>query len=421
MMNNGILKGVTLGRGFPIVAFILAFIVMVLRRPDIITYAQPWAEDGRIWLSGIYNNGFWSTLLLPQNGYYQTISRLTYGFAILFGISKAALVSNIVAITIRCLLVSFILCSRLSDIALRYRIVAAVYILLMPNLAEGYVNITNIHWYLSLYLLIVLISTPPSTSLWKFHDFTLLIISGLSGPFIIFLAPCLIIKRIHENKKILEAIKKINIFDILMALCCMIQVVAILLSSDSTRSSATLGASLGILIKIISYRIIGGTFFESSKISFLPEHNLSCLIIFFAFLIPLCYHAIKGGWRFRASLVFPLLLIGFALAKPMISLTEPQWPILFTPGAGERYFFVTNFAFFTFCLYLISKLKHYNNIALVIFCVSSIVIISHSFKIPSNPNVGYNEDLVKFENAEPGERVILRINPPGWIMELNKK
>ncbi|MGE1562061.1 hypothetical protein [Pantoea septica] len=126
---------------------ILAFIVLVLRRPDIVTHAQPWAEDGRVWMAGIYNNGFWSSLFLPQNGYFQTISRLTYGIALWFGLSKAALVANIIAILIRCFFVGFLLSNRMNFIDIKYRIAVALYFILMPNVSEGFINITNVRWY----------------------------------------------------------------------------------------------------------------------------------------------------------------------------------------------------------------------------------------------------------------------------------
>jgi hypothetical protein len=125
----------------------LAFILLVLRRPDIITHAQPWAEDGRVWLAGIYNNGFWASLVLPQNGYFQTISRLTYGIALWFGLSHAALIANIIAILIRCLFVGLILSKRMSFIDIKFRIAVVLYFILMPNVAEGFVNITNVRWY----------------------------------------------------------------------------------------------------------------------------------------------------------------------------------------------------------------------------------------------------------------------------------
>lgn len=125
----------------------LAFILLILRRPDIVTHAQPWAEDGKIWMAGIYNDGFWASLFLPQNGYYQTISRLSYGVSLAFGLEHAALGANIIALLIRCCFVGFVLSSRMSFIPVAYRLVATAYFILMPNQSEGSVNITNLRWY----------------------------------------------------------------------------------------------------------------------------------------------------------------------------------------------------------------------------------------------------------------------------------
>lgn len=124
----------------------LSFLLLILRRPDIVTHAQPWAEDGRVWMAGIYNNGFWSSLFLPQNGYFQTISRITYGIALWFGLSKAALAANVIAIIIRCCFIGLILSRRMDFIELKYRAAVVLYFILMPNVAEGFVNITNVRW-----------------------------------------------------------------------------------------------------------------------------------------------------------------------------------------------------------------------------------------------------------------------------------
>ena len=53
--------------------FLVLFLIIAARRPDILTNAQPWAEDGFVWMTEIYTRGFWSSVLLPQNGYYQTL------------------------------------------------------------------------------------------------------------------------------------------------------------------------------------------------------------------------------------------------------------------------------------------------------------------------------------------------------------
>lgn len=415
MLSKSYIKPSTL-----IAICIAIFAVMILRRPDIITNAQPWAEDGKIWLAGIYNEGFWASLVLPQNGYYQTISRLTYGISLLFGISNAALASNVIAVLIRVAFCAFILSKRMSFAPLKYRLVAVAYMVLMPNLEEGYVNITNIHWYLSMYLMAVVMADNAESASWKLHDYSLLIISSLSGPFVVFIAPCLLIKRVYERGGLFNAIKGINSFDAIMALCSIIQVAAILLSPDTARSSAPLGASIGMLVKIVAYRIMSGTFFPNEAIDFMPYNKWLCAGIFVIFAAPIMYFIVRGGWRYKVAFLFPALMFGFALAKPMMSITEPQWPVFFGPGNGERYFFVTNFVFFCFVLYLVSKTGAAGKYVLPAVAVVTVCTVISDFRIKPMPEVGFKEDMVRFNSMRRGEKMDLRINPPGWTMELKK-
>ncbi|MGC0799028.1 glucosyl transferase [Pantoea agglomerans] len=404
-----------------VLLFALAFFLIVSRRPDIIFNAQPWAEDGKIWMENIYNNGFWNSLLFPQNGYYQTISRITYGRALLAGLSKAALVANVIAISIRCFFVMFVLSGRMSFIKLPYRIAAVFYFLLMPNLSEGYVNITNVHWYLSLYLMAVVLADEGEGPFWKIHDFTLLIISSLSGPFVVFIAPCLLIKRVSQRGGIVQAIKGINAFDITMAVCCIIQVAAILSSSDAGRSSAPLGASISLLADVISYRVIGGSLFMNELISGMGAmHGLNILLfIALCVLVLICF--IRCGWRFKSAALFPVLMIGFALAKPMMSLDQPQWPTLLIPGGGERYFFITNFAFFCLLLFVVNWISPRSLAPLMIISTVALPVLLRGFPIQPMSEVGYRQDINTFDALPSGESMQIRINPPGWSMQLQKK
>lgn len=400
--------------------FVMTFFIIASRRPDIIFNPQPWAEDGKIWLESIYNNGFWSSIFLPQNGYYQTISRLTYGIAIVFGISKAALVANTIAISIRCFFILFLLSQRLSFIKIQYRIVTAVYFLIMPNLWEGYVNITNAHWYLSLYLMAVVLADDTNSRIWKLHDYTLLIISALSGPFVVFIAPCLIIKRISQRGGIINAIKGINAFDITMAVCCVIQVAAILTSSDTERSPAPLGATFSLLIDIIGYRVVGGSFFPNEYItSMAGRHELNIILCAALVLTMICL-LWKSDWRYKSAVLFPVLMLGFALAKPMISLDQPQWPPLLVPGVGERYFFITNFSFFCLILFVVNKISKGSNIPLLILAIVTTPFMLRGYTIPPMAEVGYRQDIKTFSGLASGESMQIHINPPGWTMELRK-
>lgn len=399
----------------------MAFVLLILRRPDIVTHAQPWAEDGRVWMAGIYNDGFWHSLFLSQNGYYQTISRLTYGIALLFGLSHAALVANVIAILIRCFFIGFILSKRMNFINLKYRLVIAAYIVLMPNVSEGFVNITNIHWYLSMYLLAVVIAKEPESKMGNLHDFIVLVVSGLSGPFVVFIAPCLIIKRIYLRNGIVKAVRGINAFDVVMAVCCIIQIVAILKTSGSTRVDSPLGYSFGLLSDIISCRLIYGSFLPFYLAREMAAHGNVNIVLFVVLCAALVFSFVRYDWRIKCLILFPVLMIGFALKSPVIAFNQPQWPLIFNTEAGERYFYVTNVALACLAISLISVLPKLRFGTLAVGVIIFAAIIPTHFRLPKLPEPGYSEDVQAFNSKPKGEEVEIRILPPGWTMKLIKK
>jgi hypothetical protein len=74
----------------------------------------------------------------------------------------------------------------MSNFGFTPRLAITLYLVFMPNIAEGYINITNAHWYLAMYLTMTLVATTANTKLEIAHDYALLIIAGLSGPFYSF-------------------------------------------------------------------------------------------------------------------------------------------------------------------------------------------------------------------------------------------
>jgi len=404
--------------------FIISAVIICSRRIDIIVNPQLWAEDGAIWLSTIYNQGFWTGILSPQNGYYQSISRCSYGLGLLFGLQYAPLVANVIAIAIRCSLAAFWVSKRFDFIDMKYRVLLTFYFLLMPNLAEGYVNITNAHWYLSLYLLSVLLANPASSFGGKFHDMLVLLLSALSGPFVIFITPCLAIKRYYERGGILAGLKKVNLFDIVMVLCFCVQFIAILTTSAGTRSPAPLGASIFGLFEILQNRVFLASFFDLSLIlSWKPGH-VAIIIFVLSNLAAILYFAFVGNWRVKISILFPVLMLSFALAKPMISDTQPQWPPMINTAGGERYFYLPNIFYFSFLLLIVSHLRNFKKTENFIFLSVAVIflyICPKYFFIYPHANLHYKEQIIRFEQLPSGEKMDIAITPPGWYMRLNKK
>jgi len=51
--------------------FLIAFILIISRRIDIILNPQFWAEDGVVWYQQAYNLGILKTFFVAQSGYLQ--------------------------------------------------------------------------------------------------------------------------------------------------------------------------------------------------------------------------------------------------------------------------------------------------------------------------------------------------------------
>src|SRR6476659_704416 len=87
---------------------VLAGIIIVLRKPDSIFHAQFVAEDGRFWYADAYNHGAQS-LLWPQDGYLQTLSRVTGLVSLVVPFHLAPTIFALVALLVQLLPVALLL------------------------------------------------------------------------------------------------------------------------------------------------------------------------------------------------------------------------------------------------------------------------------------------------------------------------
>ena len=247
---------------------------------------------------------------------------------------------------------------------------------------------TNVHWYLSMYLLAVVMANDAESIKAKVHDFAILIISGLSGPFVVFIAPCLIIKRIYQRGGIVNAVRGINTFDVVIAVCCIIQVWAILTTSGATRIDAPLGYSFGLLSDIVACRIIYGSFLPYTLAREMAAHGNVILLI--ALCTTLIFAFLKYNWRIKCLILFPALMIGFALKSPVIAIGQPQWPLIFETESGERYFYVTNIALACLAIAITSSLSKFRNIVLATDFIVFLIFVLVHFRLAPLPESGYS-------------------------------
>lgn len=401
--------------------FAASFLVFSLRRPDIISNPSFWAEDGYVWFRQAYSDGIIS-IIWPQNGYYQSISKITALLSMILPMEYAPLFFNIIGLTVRSLFVAYILTSRLSSFPLSLRLIMCAYIVLMPGLIEVHANITNTHWYLSMWLLCVLLSNRPPNTAWFIHDIFLMLLAGLSGPFVVFLVPVFLLRFCLDSdfRSYLRTSKGLFFAGALVAVCA-IQVIAVLMSFNETRSSAPLGFSFGVMANILSARVFVGAFLTAEQFKWLFNHGLLNALVAVICLSLLAWVFLKSDWRLKSIVLFASTMLFFALSKPMLSLTEPQLPLLF--AGGERYFVITNIAWVAVILAAYSQLKRNLNrstqgVVVAAAVVAFAFVAAFNFSIEPLADTKWATQAKEFEALPAGGSYEFQLNPASWKMTM---
>jgi len=387
----------------------VALLVLFLRRPDILLDAKLWAEDGTIWYAAAHKEGWLSALLSPRDGYFQTISRIVFGMAQAIPIEHVPLFANAIGLVIRAALVGFLFSDRFGWVPWPARIALVTYYLLMPRIEEVHANVTNAHWYLALYALMVVIADPPQGRAGRFHDYAAMAIAGLSGPFILLLVPCLAIRLLRDSEHRPYVLRLAALAAILAA----IQVAAILKTVGDTRAPAPLGATVELLVRIVGSRLVAGTILPRGA----PDLLSNALLVALAAAVGIA--AIRaGGWRAACLALFAVLQLAAALASPMMSVDQPQWP-LFLVG-GDRYFVIPRLILVALAVYAVSRLRMGRR-TLAAMSVILVLAMLPGFRLRPVPGPDFAVEARRYRQAAAGEAVVLRIAPPPWTMTLIRR
>jgi hypothetical protein len=401
--------------------WLVGALLVFSRRPDALLNAQFWAEDGVIWFRQAYEMG-WPTLALPQNGYFQTVSKLTALISLFFPLAFVPLFFNMAALFFKLLPVALINSSRGRELvpATGWRLLLCFLYLAHPYSREVHANVTNIHWHLALSALIVVVF-PAAKNRWgDAQDFLLVLLCGLSGTFSLFLAP-LALWRCHSVRN-----RRQLLLASVLVIAAAVQCMAIL-THPGTRSHAPLGATTELAAWIFSGQVVvaglAGDLWSQLYAS-QAWRNAG----FLAWALTLLGVAVfVRAWlvsnqALRCLIALGSMVLVAALAMPQISGTEPQWPLFAQPYTGGRYAFVPILAFYGCLAWLAAfdanrLFRHGSRLALA--CVL-LVAVPASWKIRPYQDLEFKAHAARFEAAPPGSVVEIPINPQGWSFKLRK-
>ncbi len=411
------------------VIFLLTICVIVARRPDALFHAQFFAEDGRVWFANAYNLGWWHTLTMPQDGYFQTLPRITAALALLVPFSLAPLVMNAAAILLQAMPVCLLASPRSSawgdD---RFRLLLAALYIALPNCEEMVGTITNAQWLLALSAFLLLIAAPPRSAWGRFGEMLLFALCGLTGPFCIFLLPvaCAFAWRRRSVWRWLRCA--------LLGASCLVQAWALAYVGRAARPHAPLEASLPLLVKLLAGQIYLGALFGhndlAARTSPLPFAAWSIsaagtyallVAVALAGTALLAWCAAKAAPPMRWFLMLTAVLLVTSLLYPAVYPPPGVgvWRLLAAAGPMRYWFFPTLAVAWSVAWYarFASGLLRSVGLSLMLLMLVGICVDWHHAPLL---DMHFPEYAKTFNEAAPQTTMLFPINPRGWNMQLIK-
>ncbi|WP_109486768.1 hypothetical protein [Occallatibacter savannae] len=403
-----------------VLLFVIAYALLMSRKPDAFFHAQFWAEDGRVWFADAYNLGPWRPFLHTETGYFQTLPRLAADLALFVPLLSAPLVMNLLAVAVHTLPVNLLISDRSAVWgSLRMRALLAAAYLAIPSSPEIAANITNEQWTLAFCAFLLLVGSAPASPAMRALDVCCMLLSGLTGPFCIFLLPIALLiafRRSGASRWIPPCI---------LAVCSAIQFIGLTVISPTARSHwGVLGARFDLLVRILGGNVFIGAIIGSNNFAGVPGTRVFIILAIAAAAGCAIAAAslIKAPLPMRLMALYAALLLAAALALPS-SYAPPgtgQWEMIAKAGA-VRYWFLPTLTFIWLLLYGFTGRNQVLKVtsAAILFCLC--IGIEIQWKRPAFPDLNYPAEVRRIEAAPPGTALWIPINPDGWHMRIIKR
>lgn len=389
-----------------------AVAILIARDPAHLLSAELYAEDGWAWYPDAYDRGP-ASLLMPLAGYLQTVSRLA-------GLAAQAMPMLWVptffagfALVIQAAPAAFLASGRMERAwpDARTRVLFALVYLALPNTREVYDNLTNAQWHLAVLSFMVLTSAAPASAWGQAFDAAVLLVSGLSGPFCVVLAPVAVLRAWPERAPAARWRAAI----VLAAVCVQ---GAEIVAGLHGRTPAPVGAQPGLLARIFTQQVLFGGLFGEDNMTWLHEQawwaaGPAPVLVCAGLLGAAAAALLRGPMLLRHALVSAGLLFAAAMAHPQISPAGKQWPQMTDPGAGGRYYYIPMLAWIGMLFAAAGSRRLWLRGPALALLLAGAVLGSADFRFPERPATDFDAHARRFPDAPPGTLVELPMLPTG--------
>jgi hypothetical protein len=404
-----------------VLAFLMALLLLLSRRPDAVFHAQFFAEDGHVWFADAYNGGWFAALFRAQDGYFQTLPRLAAGLSMLVPVALAPLAMNVAGIFVQLLPVPLLLSGRLAGLgSLTCRAVLAFVYVGLPNCFETNVAVTDAQWHLALIVCLLLVAAPPRTRAWKVFDASACVLCALTGPFTILFVPVAAIRYWLASPWKTGRVLPLVILSAGAAL----QAYGLLVADASSRPKWPLGASVEWFLRILAGQIYLGSMVGKNDLASLGRMPF-LLVIAIAGSSLMVYCCYKARIEWKLILLFAALLFAASLRSPM----SPRPPAgvgvwrLIAGFQGFRYWFFPTLAFSWTCVWFAfeESQNHRRRLAGTLLLCLMLVGVLRDWKDPAFEDMHFASYVGKLQGSSKGTVVVIPENPAGWDVQLVRR
>jgi hypothetical protein len=408
----------------PLAVFLVGALLIASRRPDAILNPQFFIEDGVLWFAEAHERGGLRVLASTSyRGYLHTLPRLGALAAQTVPLLWAPLVMNLLAILSGALPAALVASRRFATVlpSSWARLLAAFLYLAMPSAWTTMANMTHTQWHFALLSVLVVVASAPATRGWKLFDVAGSILSGLTGPSALLLAPVAALAWWMRRTRWSLALATIA------ATLALLQIVCILLTQSPTEGSTFLGASVSAFFELVVVRVVYGAFLGNAGIARYAGGALSSPVLLAlagaGAALAVAYALWRGSAELRLVLLFAALVYLASIAWPPGRLYTDvgYWEALMAPPNGNRYFLIPIFALVLVFVWLASRAEWQPRV-----CGALAILVMLAFGVrldwrePPLEDYDFARYVQKYERAAAGERVQI-VTPPGWSFIITKR
>ena len=369
---------------------LLAVALIALRKSDSLLNPQFWAEDGGLFFIEVERYGGWHQLFRPYEGYLHFIPRLFAALGSPLPLTLVPAFYGCCALATTGLIAWWLQSPRLP---LPGGALAALAVAAVPHTGEVYLNLCNLQWITALGLFALVLAADATTPVIRSGEIVLLVVVGLTGPFIILALPLFAWRAWARRSPWSYTL-------LFSALVC----AAAHLPSLITRAAPTDAMTWAPLqhAAVIGRRVIVTLFF--GELSF-PK--LVCAAFAFATTFVLA----ATLWRRRLLAPGGLLLLAaalFVLAATGYKVRPDTWT-LSELGNGDRYFFIPKIVLFWLIAALAATSGPRLRPALLALLVLPLIANATRFFFPPAPDQNWAASCALIARGQP---VWVPILPP---------